>query len=87
MEIKHGSGSTEFGPGVDIILTGDEVATAIDTYLSAHGIYVRGPRTTTVNGDLAKVGRVYIDPQGYVVSDGIRTSGRGPHKTPSRKPK
>ena len=30
MEIKYGKGTTEFGPGVEIALTGDEVAVAID---------------------------------------------------------
>jgi hypothetical protein len=45
MEIKKGKGSSEFGPGVEINLSGNELATAIDAYLVAHGIIVVGPRT------------------------------------------
>lgn len=78
MIVKHGEGRTEYGPGVSIELTGDEVAVAIDAYLVAHGIYVSGPRTVTVNGELCDCGRVYIDPSGYVITaDGKRISGRG----------
>lgn len=77
MKVKHGSGTTEFGPGVDIILTGDEVATAIDAYLVSHGIYVDGPRTIRVNDTGALSGRVYVDPSGSVIVDGERISGRG----------
>ena len=78
MEIKFGDGKTEYGPGVAIELTGDEVATAIDAYLVAHRIYVCGPRTVTVNGDLCQTGRVYVDPSGSVIACGSRFSGRGP---------
>lgn len=77
MKVKHGKGKTEYGPGVEIKLTGSEVAVAIDAYLVSHGIYVDGPRTITVNGELCKVGRVYVDPAGSVVSDGKRYTGRG----------
>jgi len=77
MEIKHGNGSTEYGPGVVISLTGDEVATAIDSYLVAHGVYVDGPRTIRVNQEMIEDGRVYVDPIGSVISDGERISGRG----------
>lgn len=77
MKIKHGKGKTEYGPGVEIKLTGNEVAIAIDAYLVAHGVYVSGPRTITVNGDLCEKGRVYVDPSGFVVTDGKRYTGRG----------
>lgn len=77
MNIKHGSGKTEYGPGVDIELTGDEVAVAVDAYLVAHGVYVRGPRTIRVNGELIDGGHVYVDPSGFVVADGHKISGRG----------
>jgi len=50
MDIKYGEGTSEFGPGVSIELTGDEVATAIDVWLVAHRVYVSGPRAITVNG-------------------------------------
>jgi hypothetical protein len=80
MIVRYGDGPTVFGPGVSIELTGDEVATAIDAWLVAHGVHVGGPRTVTVNGDLCNAGRVYVDPSGFVVADGIRLSGRGPGK-------
>ena len=38
MEVKFGEGTTEFGPGVNIEMTGDEVATAINAWLAAHGV-------------------------------------------------
>lgn len=77
MQIQLGSGKTEYGPGVDIILGGDEVATAIAAYLVAHGVHVSGPRTIKVNGNLCEHGFVYVDPSGFVVSNGEKISGRG----------
>ena len=77
MKVSFGEGKTEYGPGVEIILSGDEVAIAIDAYLVAHGICVDGPRTIVVNGELCKEGEVYVDPSGFVISDGIRWTGRG----------
>lgn len=58
------------GLGVNIHLSGDEVATAIDTYIVAHNIYVSGPRTITVNGQLCEVGKIYVDPSGRVIAKG-----------------
>ncbi len=78
MEVKYGAGMTQFGSGVSIILTGDEVATAIDEYLVARGVHVIGPRTVIVNNALCRHGHVYVDPSGDVIADGIRYSGRGP---------
>lgn len=78
MQVKYGDGKTEFGPGVSIEMTGDEVATAVDAWLVAHGIHVSGPRTVTINGVLCDNGLVYVDPSGAVVEDGRRFSGRGP---------
>lgn len=78
MEVKYGPGTSEFGTGVSIELTGDEVATAIYTWLVAHNVHVDGPRTITVNGDLCRFGRIYVDPSGFVISNGERLSGRGP---------
>ena len=77
MKIKFGKGKTEYGTGVEINLTGNEVATAIDAYLTAHDINVFGARTITVNGKLCKSGQIYVDPSGEVVANGIRYSGRG----------
>jgi len=36
MEVYFGNGKTKYGTGVQIDLTGDEVARAIHTYLIAH---------------------------------------------------
>jgi hypothetical protein len=77
MNINYGRGKTEFGPGVEISLTGDEVATAISAYLVSHGVYVNGARTIRVNGDLCEFGEIYVDPSGSVVHDGVRYTGRG----------
>jgi hypothetical protein len=62
MEINYGPGTTKFGPGVEIKLTGEDVAVAILAYLAAHQVWVEGPRTVTVNGELCRVGEVYVDP-------------------------
>jgi hypothetical protein len=50
MEISFGKGKTEHGPGVQIDLTGDEVAAAIYTYLNTHNVRITGPLTIRVNG-------------------------------------
>lgn len=78
MKVDFGEGTSEWGPGVAIELTGDEVAIAIDAWLVAQGVHVSGPRTVTVNGGLCKKGRVYVDPSGFVNAEGRRFSGRGP---------
>lgn len=77
MKVEFGKGTTEFGPGVDIFLSDREVATAISAYLVAHEIHIDGPRTIIVNDDLCDSGRIYVDPEGSVVTDGVRYSGRG----------
>lgn len=77
MKIEYGKGKTEFGPGIAIELTGDEVAIAIDAYLLSHGVHVLGPRTITVNGELCEDGLVYVDPSGSVVNGDKRWKGRG----------
>lgn len=78
MNVDFGDGRTKYGPGVLIELTGSEVATAIDAWLVAHNIYVDGPRTIRVNGELCAGGEVYVDPSGFVIADGKKISGRGP---------
>ena len=77
MKVRFGKGKTEYGPGVEINLTGDEVATAIDAYLVSHNIYVFGPRTITVNGELCDKGMVYVDPSGFAMAKGKRYCGNG----------
>ena len=78
MNIDYARGTTEYGPGVLIQLEGDEIATAIDTYLVSHGVHVSGPRTITVNGKLIGEGEVYVDPSGFVITpEGVRLRGRG----------
>ena len=77
MQVTFGDGPTEYGPGVSIDLSGDEVATAIDAWLVAHGVHVTGPRTVTVNGELCDAGRVYVDPSGAAIYQGKRYTGRG----------
>lgn len=77
MRVNYGNGTTEFGPGVLIELTGNEIATAIDAYLCAHNVHVQGSRTITVNGELCEAGEIYVDPSGFVVDNGRHLSGRG----------
>ena len=76
MQVQAGLGKTEYGPGVDICLTGEEVATAIAAYLVARGVHVEGARTIMVNSELCDHGRVYVDPSGSVFFEGERISGR-----------
>jgi hypothetical protein len=83
MKIDYGNGMTEFGPGVRVSLTGAEVATAIHTYLVAHGVHINGPRTIRVNGELCSSGDVYVDPSGFVINNGKKISGRGAHASDS----
>lgn len=78
MNVKYGNGQGHIGPGVNIELSGSEVAIAIDAYLVSHGIHVSVPRTITVNNELCVSGMVYVDPSGFVISDGEKFSGRGP---------
>jgi hypothetical protein len=78
MNIKFGNGQTEFGPGVQINLTGDEIAQAVSDYVRSKGVDVNGPRTIRVNGELCKQGEIYVDPSGYVVYNDQRWYGRGP---------
>jgi len=76
--IKYGKGKTKFGPGVEIKLSKDELAHAIDIYLTAKDIYVRGSRTISYNGKLLNNScEVYVDPSGFVVHDGNGYDGRG----------
>lgn len=78
MDIKYGNGKTKYGTGVEIVLSGEDVATAIMAYLVAKKVHIDGPRTITVNGELCKSGQVYVDPSGFVITKkGNKLSGRG----------
>lgn len=81
MKVEYGDGKTKYGPGVNVALSGEEVARAISAYLVSHGVHVDGPRTITVNGGLCEFGRVYVDPSGFVISKkGKKFNGRGPNE-------
>ncbi len=80
MKIKKGKGTTEYGCGIDIKLTGSEVATAIYAYLAAHNIHIDGAATITVNGKLCEKGNIYVDPSGNVVANGEGFSGKNFNK-------
>lgn len=78
MKVKYGRGKTEYGPGVDILLTGREVALAIHAYLTARDVHISGACTILVNEKLCDHGRVYVDPGSFVIKKGKKFSGRGP---------
>jgi len=77
INVTYGKGTTKFGPGIQIDLTGVDVANAIFAYLVAHDINIFGPATINVNGELIKKGSVYVDPSGEVIAKGIKYNGRG----------
>lgn len=77
MMIVHGKGATEFGPGVSINLTGDEVAIAIDAWLVSQRVHVKGPRTINVNDEMIQCGHIYVDPSGSVIVNGQEIFGNG----------
>lgn len=85
MKVKYGKGKTEFGTGVEINLTGDEVAIAISAYLVTKRVHIDGPRTITVNGELIGSGSIYVDPSGFAIHKGKRYNGRGPKKDADEK--
>lgn len=78
MEVDYGDGKTEYGPGVRINLTGEEVARAILAFLTGSNVHTSGPMTIRVNGELCRTGSVYVDPSGFVTYSGKRYNGRGP---------
>ena len=81
MKVNYGHGKTEYGPGIEVKLTGVEVVKAIQAYLVAHSVHLNGPCTFMVNGRLIKKGRVYVDPSGFVICEGEKLSGRGPDES------
>lgn len=76
MNIKTGKGTSEYGPGIEISLTGEEIAIAIDLYLYSKGVLILGPRTTQVNNELCQGGEVYVDPSGYIIAYRKKYTGR-----------
>lgn len=88
MKISHSLKglSTRYGPGIDITLDGNEIAEAIDQYLAARGVTVKGARTTSINEIIARdvVARIYVDPSGSVgTPDGSLVQGDGKTIDPS----
>jgi len=81
MKIRHACyPHTPYGPGVEITLSGDEVAKAIMAFLVANGVHIEGPRTITVNDKFCRGGYIYVDPSGYVINKkGKKLDGRGPN--------
>ena len=77
MQVSFGKGKTQYGTGVQIDLTGREVAMAIYAYLTAHDVHISGPATIRVNGELCEYGGVYVDPSGRVVANGEGYNGKG----------
>ena len=77
MNIQHSNGQSEYGPGVEINLTSEEIAIAIHAYLVSHNINIIGPRTINVNGILCKYGQIYVDPSGIVERDARIWYGSG----------
>jgi hypothetical protein len=82
MKIRHAQfPHAPYGPGVEITLSGNEIALAISAYLVAKGVHIEGPRTITVNDEFCEEGLVYVDPSGYVIDKkGKKIDGRGPTK-------
>lgn len=78
MKLDYGKGKTEFGPGVLIQLTGNELCRAIDAFIKDKGLEVKGPRTVRIAGHAATGASVYVDPAGLVIHKGKKYSGRGP---------
>lgn len=77
MNIQFGSGRTQYGTGVQIDLTGEEVAMAIYAYLMAHNVIISGAATIKVNGELINQGSMYVDPSGKVIANGEGWDGKG----------
>jgi hypothetical protein len=79
MNIRFGDGTTQYGPGVLITLSGKELAVAVMTYLTSQQVYHEGPITICVDDELCRdiEATVYVDPSGKVVADGVGWSGRG----------
>lgn len=77
MDIEYGKGETRFGTGVQITMSRNEVAVAIDAYLTAHGANISGPRTVILNNKLIEDCKIYVDPSGVVIANGVRYLGSG----------
>ncbi len=79
MKIKHGKGTTKYGPGVEITLDANELALAIYAYLTARDTHIHGARTILIDGSLIgdREIKVYVDPSGKVVKKGKIWYGEG----------
>jgi hypothetical protein len=52
-----------------IYLDADEVAVAIDAYLTAHRVNIDGPRTISQKGGLVTAAHIYVDPSGRIIDN------------------
>lgn len=79
-DVKYGNGKTEYGPGVLITLSGEEMAKAVMLWLHSQDVIVRGPATIRYDGEFLQdnLATVYVDPSGFVIADDQKFSGRGP---------
>jgi hypothetical protein len=73
--VEYGKGTSDYGPGVNVKLTADQVATAISAYLITRDVHIVGPRTIRIDSDMDC--NIYVDPSGRVIADGMELSGRG----------
>lgn len=79
MKIDYGSGKTEFGPGVQIDLSGTDLYYAIFAYLTSKKVIISGPVTVKINEQLLTetTASIYVDPSGFVRRKSKEYSGRG----------
>lgn len=79
MTIKHGKGTTQYGPGVEITLDANELALAIYAYLTARDTHISGARTILIDDSLVgdREIKVYVDPSGKVIKKGKVWYGEG----------
>ncbi len=70
MVISNGNGNTEYGMGISISLSSEQVCQALIKYIDELGVKIDGPRTITVNGKLVIGANIYVDPSGTISMHG-----------------
>ena len=63
------------GVATEIHLNGNELATAILTYLTSKSVVHTGSITISVNGELCDNAKIYVYPEGQVLRKGKRYYG------------